>query len=237
MPKVINPKVRKIASSPLFLIFSIAILIPAIILSANTLFRPKNDGEYDPSKKTASFHGEKFQVPEEITRSYLSYADDFIDLEDLESTDVLGSKSKKEKRIEVDLTEQKLHAYEGNKRKMSFDVSTGKWGLTPTGEFQIWIKLKYTLMTGGSKDIGTYYYLPNVPFTMYFYQGYGIHGTYWHNNFGHPMSHGCINMRTEDAERLFYWANPVLSEGANNILSTPDNPGTKVIIYGVTPNE
>ena len=48
--------------------------------------------------------------------------------------------------------------------------------------------------------------LPNVPYTMYFYKGYGIHGTYWHHNFGHPMSHGCVNMRTSDAAWLFNWA-------------------------------
>jgi lipoprotein-anchoring transpeptidase ErfK/SrfK len=41
---------------------------------------------------------------------------------------------------------------------------------------------------------------------MYFYRGYGIHGTYWHSNFGHPMSHGCINLPTEEAEWLFHWA-------------------------------
>jgi lipoprotein-anchoring transpeptidase ErfK/SrfK len=41
---------------------------------------------------------------------------------------------------------------------------------------------------------------------MYFYKGYGIHGTYWHNNFGVPMSHGCVNMRTSDAGWLYYWA-------------------------------
>ena len=61
-------------------------------------------------------------------------------------------------------------------------------------------------MAGGSKALGTYYYLPNVPCTMYFYKGYGLHGTYWHNNFGHPMSHGCVNMKTEEACTLFDWA-------------------------------
>ena len=53
---------------------------------------------------------------------------------------------------------------------------------------------------------GPDYYLPQVPYTMYFYKGYAIHGTYWHNNFGHPMSHGCVNMRTDDAAWLFNWA-------------------------------
>jgi lipoprotein-anchoring transpeptidase ErfK/SrfK len=53
---------------------------------------------------------------------------------------------------------------------------------------------------------GPGYYLPNVPYTMYFYRGYAIHGTYWHHNFGTPMSHGCVNMYTPDAEWMFYFS-------------------------------
>lgn len=148
---------------------------------------------------------------------------------------VLSSKQKnKDKRIEIDLSEQRLRAYEGDKKIYSFLVSTGKWGRTPTGEFKIWVKYEYTLMAGGSKALNTYYYLPNVPYTMYFYnsevpksRGYGIHGTYWHDNFGHPMSHGCVNMKTEEAKELFYWAS----------AETADNSGTKIIIYGTAPNE
>ena len=61
-------------------------------------------------------------------------------------------------------------------------------------------------MKGGSKALGTFYDLANVPYVMYYYQGYGIHGAYWHNNFGHPMSHGCINMRPEEAGIVYSWA-------------------------------
>jgi lipoprotein-anchoring transpeptidase ErfK/SrfK len=53
---------------------------------------------------------------------------------------------------------------------------------------------------------GPGYDLHNVPYTMYFYKGYGLHGTYWHNNFGTPMSHGCVNMPTEEAKWAYYWA-------------------------------
>ncbi len=103
--------------------------------------------------------------------------------------------------IDVDLSQQMLYAYEGDTVVASFLVSTGVWAFpTVTGQFHIYIKLVSTLMVGDG------YYLPNVPYTMYFYKGYGIHGTYWHNNFGHPMSHGCVNMYTPDAEWLFYWA-------------------------------
>jgi lipoprotein-anchoring transpeptidase ErfK/SrfK len=68
------------------------------------------------------------------------------------------------------------------------------------GRFRIQTKLRSTRMSGPG------YNLPNVPYTMYFYRGYAIHGTYWHNNFGHPMSHGCVNMRTGDAAWVYNWA-------------------------------
>ncbi|MCE9646611.1 MAG: L,D-transpeptidase [Chloroflexi bacterium] len=100
--------------------------------------------------------------------------------------------------IDVNLSEQRVYAYEGDTVVNSFIVSTGTWQTpTVTGRYKIWIKLLSTTMTGPG------YYLPNVPYTMYFYKGYGLHGTYWHNNFGTPMSHGCVNLRTSDAEWLY----------------------------------
>ena len=97
-------------------------------------------------------------------------------------------------------------------------------------------------MEGGSSAIGTYYYLPNVPYVMFFYndevskgRGFSLHGTYWHNNFGHPMSHGCVNLRVEDAEKLYYWTNPPLK--GNTTYADNDNPGTQITIYGNPPLE
>jgi len=103
--------------------------------------------------------------------------------------------------IDVDLTNQSVYAYEGDTIVNSFVVSTGTW-MTPTvtGKYKIWVKFKSTSMSGPG------YFLPNVPYVMYFYKGYGLHGTYWHNNFGTPMSHGCVNLRTSDAEWLYNWA-------------------------------
>lgn len=185
-------------------------------------------GEYAPDDVLGTFHNRNVEVPAERQDNILG------------AQNVLGTKDRK--RIEIDLTNQKLYAYEGSHKVYSFLVSTGKWGRTPTGEFRIWSKLKYVLMTGGSQELGTYYYLPNVPFTMFFanaeipaYRGFGIHGTYWHANFGHPMSHGCINMKTEEAEMLFYWANPVLPEGSYSVRADEENTGTRVIIYGEAP--
>ncbi|MCL5432588.1 MAG: L,D-transpeptidase [Patescibacteria group bacterium] len=120
-----------------------------------------------------------------------------------DTTQVLGES---DRWIEINLTQQRLYAWEGNNQVYNFLVSTGKWAPTPVGDYKVWIKLASTTMAGGSKALGTYYYLPNVPCTMYFYRGYGIHGAYWHNNFGQPMSHGCVNMRPSEACTLFNWS-------------------------------
>jgi len=154
---------------------------------------------------------------------------------------VLGETSEL-KRIEVNLTDQRLYGFEGEELVHNYLVSTGKWGRTPTGVFRIWVKLRYSKMEGGSKAKRTYYYLPNVPYIMYLeseeiprWRGYGLHGTYWHDNFGHPMSHGCINMKTEEVEQLYYWASPALGEGERSVWASEDNPGTMVVIYGIAP--
>ena len=127
-------------------------------------------------------------------------------------TDVLGTQSTQElKHIFVNLTSQTLTAYEGSTVFMKTPISSGLWGKTPLGDFTIWTKIRSTRMTGGSGD--DFYDLPNVPYVMFFSNsevpgsvGFSIHGTYWHNNFGHAMSHGCINMKTTDVAKLFAWA-------------------------------
>ncbi len=103
--------------------------------------------------------------------------------------------------VDVDLTHQMVYAYEGNTIVNSFLVSTGTWQYpTVTGQYHIYVKLRYTDMSGPG------YYLPNVPYTMYFYEGYALHGTYWHHNFGTPMSHGCVNLSIPDSEWLYNFA-------------------------------
>jgi lipoprotein-anchoring transpeptidase ErfK/SrfK len=102
--------------------------------------------------------------------------------------------------IDVDLTRQTLTAYQGDQVARTTLVSTGLAGTpTPVGLFHVQTRMRYDDMRGPG------YYLPDVPYVMYFYKGYGIHGTYWHANFGHPMSHGCINLPTEEAKWLYYW--------------------------------
>jgi lipoprotein-anchoring transpeptidase ErfK/SrfK len=103
--------------------------------------------------------------------------------------------------IDVDLSEQRVTAFEGATAVRSFIVSTGTVAHpTLTGQFRVYVKLPSTPMAGPG------YYLPGVPWTMYYYRGYAIHGTYWHDNFGTPMSHGCVNLTIPDAEWLYNFA-------------------------------
>ncbi len=134
--------------------------------------------------------------------------------------------SSDEKWIEIDLSDQKIVAWEGATPVMNFTVSTGLPN-TPTvqGEFRIYEKLTATRMSGPGYD------LPGVPHTMYFHGGYALHGAYWHNNFGQPMSHGCVNLSLPDAESLFNWAEPILPEGITYMASTQDAPGTLVVVH------
>jgi len=146
-----------------------------------------------------------------------------------------------ERSVEVDLTEQRLRAFEGKELRYDFHVSTGKLGRTPTGTFRIWKKHLAKDMKVEIKWLDKVYYVPNVPYVMFFYndevpktRGFAIHGTYWHKDYGQPVSHGCINMKTEDARKLFYWTTPEL-RGGGMVVESKNNPGTSVIVYGDAP--
>lgn len=126
-----------------------------------------------------------------------------------------------DKRIEVSLSHQALTAYEGDRVVLQTKVSTGVPsggptlnGIpteTPGGNFHVEIKIPSRHMGDGrlTSNLGAYE-LPGVPWVSFFYTtGVGFHGTYWHDNFGTRMSHGCVNMRNEDAKWLYRWANPI----------------------------
>lgn len=154
-----------------------------------------------------------------------------------DTPNILGA-ADESKWIEVDLSDQTLRAHQGDSTVFETKISSGKFGRTPPGEFRIWMKLRYTLMQGGVRGTGSYYYLPNVPYTMFFYndktpkwKGYGLHGTYWHNNFGQPMSHGCVNLPTDMAEKLFYWTDPQVPSGKNSTQTKDSGEGTRIVIH------
>ena len=194
---------------------------------ANTLSCEESLSFSVNNDENAIFNGGKMNPPE-------------IDLSLLTGeTSVLGSATtSSDKRIEVDLSTQILRAYNGDTLFMESLISSGKLFPTPTGEFTIWRKIRSTKMSGESG--AGYYYLPNVPYVMFFSnsqvsagRGFSLHGTYWHNNFGHPMSHGCVNMITRDIKKLYEWADPPTT--AEQKQSNPGDTGTKIIIYGKAP--
>jgi lipoprotein-anchoring transpeptidase ErfK/SrfK len=132
--------------------------------------------------------------------------------------------TKTEKWIDVNLTEQRVVAYEGTQPVRSFIISSGLPGTpTVTGTFRIWVRTPRQTMSGPG------YSLPNVQWVQYFHGDYAFHGAYWHNNWGQPMSRGCINMRNEDAEWLYKWAMPEWN-GEQGWLRPTEENATLVVV-------
>ncbi len=185
-----------------------------------------SNGDFDESPNLAIFNNEVIDYPKTSLAQILSN-------NQIQNVSVLGitNAAGEEKWIDVSLDEQKLRAYEGNTVVKEFLISSGKWAATPKGDFRIWYKTRSQTMKGGSKELGTYYYLPNVPHNMFFYQGYAVHGAYWHSNFGNPMSHGCVNAPLAEVAELFDWTGPVLPPGVNALRASVDNPGTRVRVH------
>lgn len=103
--------------------------------------------------------------------------------------------------IEIDLSKQRLIAWQGNRPVYAVIISTGKSSTpTPTGVFSIQTRYRTTRMSGYDYDV------PDVPYAMFYHRGYAVHGAYWHNNFGTPVSHGCTNLAVNHARWLYNWA-------------------------------
>lgn len=177
------------------------------------------EGNIDPTQSVAFWNNRPLTPP--------AYLADSLTTDDKR---VLGV-SNDDKWIEIDLGRQMLFAHQNQEIIIQSPISSGLWNKTPEGEYRIWYKVRSTKMEGGSKINGSYYYLPNVPYAMFFHGDYGIHGTYWHSNFGRPMSHGCVNSPTPVAEKLFYWTDPQLPSGKYSVRSDAANPGTRVVVH------
>jgi len=139
-----------------------------------------------------------------------------------------------EKWIAVNLAEQTLAAYEGDRMVYATLVSTGlPWWPTPEGLFQIQRKLRHGDMSGRTADGEIYYLVQDVPWTMYFDGPYALHGAYWHNGFGYQQSRGCVNLTPSDAKWLFDWSTPSVPGGERTVNAGKDDPGTWVYVYNV----
>lgn len=218
---------RQIAYNPLTrdLALKIGISDDTTTSCCNADIIAKSNGNFDESATVAIFENKVIDYP----KTSLAY---YSNTQTTQNTEVLGIQAVSPTRwIEVSLQQQKLRAWDGTKIVMEFPISSGRWFPTPMGDFNIWYKTRSQTMQGGSKDLGTYYYLPGVPHNMFFKGGFAIHGAYWHNNFGTPMSHGCVNAPLPNVAQLFEWTGPVVPPGENAIRATEDNPGTRVFIH------
>lgn len=111
------------------------------------------------------------------------------------------------RRLEVDLSEQRTYAYENEKLVHSWAISSGKAGNeTDMGHFRVYAQLRSQNMGREDTSVAPFYYTPNVPYVTYYNADEAFHGTYWHSNFGHPMSHGCVNMTVDAAKFVWNWA-------------------------------
>jgi hypothetical protein len=128
--------------------------------------------------------------------------------------------------IHVNLAQQSLVAYDGQRPVFATLVSTGKPGFeTPPGVYRIYAKHVSATMDGTAGSDETYS-IEDVPWTMYFQGSYALHAAFWHDHFGNVRSHGCINLAPADARWLFRWTTPVLPSGWHGVLANRDNPGT-----------
>ncbi|WP_123784029.1 L,D-transpeptidase family protein [Corallococcus macrosporus] len=135
--------------------------------------------------------------------------------------------------LDVDLDAQVLVAYEGERPVYATLISSGKQGTdTPEGLFRIWIKFAEADMTGSGTAGNETYRVATVPWTMFFQDDYALHTAYWHDRFGQPMSHGCVNLSPKDARALYAWAAPQVPVGWSMVHATEDAPGSWVRIRG-----
>lgn len=157
-----------------------------------------------------SFDG-SIHFPERVTGDWYvartEYVKLFSDEGDKElPTEEVGTSTKS---IIVNLSEQMLYAYDGDDLFMKVPISAGlEETPTPRGKFFIYKKTPSRYMQGPIQGVSDQYFdLPGVPWNLYFTNGGAvIHGAYWHNSFGNPWSHGCVNLPPQEAKKLYRWA-------------------------------
>jgi lipoprotein-anchoring transpeptidase ErfK/SrfK len=147
-----------------------------------------------------------------------------------------------EKWIDVNLTRQTLIAFEGDRPVYATMISSGKKAKDPNdkvhdhqtiqGSFRIREKHISTTMDGDGPAPGDMpYSIEDVPYVMYFEGSYALHGAFWHNNFGHEQSHGCVNLAPLDAKQLFFWTDPPLPQGWHGVIALKEKQGTRVVVH------
>ncbi len=174
---------------------------------------------------------------------YLVGPDQWVEQENVSRVDVdtpppevrLG-----EKWIEVDLFEQTIAAYEGERMVYATLISGGRAAtVTPPGLYRVYLKLQKGKMSNPDVEDGSpaWYFIEDVPWTMYFHGGYSIHAAFWHDAFGFQRSHGCVNLAPRDALWFFTWADPFIPEDVDLLYIGEDMPSTWVWVHFTPPFE
>jgi hypothetical protein len=138
------------------------------------------------------------------------------------------------KWIEVDLFEQTVTAYEGERMVYATLISSGRsHTATPPGTYRLWAKMREGKMSNPDVEDGSpaWYYIEDVPWTMYFHEGYSLHAAFWHDAFGFTRSHGCVNLAPRDAEWFFSWADPFIPDDAKAVYIGDGTPNTWVWVH------
>lgn len=219
------------------------------VLSSRTIsYRRARNGRPRPGPAPGYHH--VFEIVGEETHGDRSYyvtpdgtlfrASDITRIDPVEPPSDIGLE---DTWISVDLTHQSLVAYAGRTPVYATLVSTGRVRApedplrdmrTPPGLYRLRSKHVTHTMDGDHAVDGPYS-IEDVPYVMYFQLAYALHSAFWHNGFGRPRSHGCVNLAPLDARWIFNWASPRLPERWHGVYPTADEPGTWIWIHGETP--
>jgi hypothetical protein len=174
---------------------------------------------------------------------YLIGSDQWVEQSNVSRVDVNAPPAEVEpgkKWIEVDLFEQTIAGYEGERMVYATLMSSGRTATsTPPGLYQLWYKTREGKMSNPDVEDGnpTYYYIEDVPWTLYFHEGYSIHTSFWHDAFGFQRSHGCVNLAPRDAKWFFEWSDPVVPEDVDDVYIAPGSSSTWVWVHYSSPFE
>ena len=224
-------------------------LSPGWITSRRTrAYTRRDDGRVRPGQPPGYHHVFRIASRESIRETPYIVAEDGTlfrerDVREIEVAPRPSEVADDEKWIDVDLARQTLVAYEGDTPVYATLVSTGRIRRenvpdldhrTPTGSFRISAKHVATTMDGDNAFDGPYS-IQDVPYVMYYELAYALHMAFWHDAFGRPKSHGCVNLSPADAKWIFGWTEPSLPEGWHGVYATEESPGTLIRIRGETP--
>jgi hypothetical protein len=214
-------------------------------------FEMRDNGRLRPVRgKALQYHGAiRIRAEETVGQAEYVVSEDGLyflarDLVVVRSSDRPGEVGEDEKWLDIDLTHQTLVAYVGDRPVFATLVSTGRIRKegdperdhrTPKGVFRVRAKHLTHTMDGDSAVDGPYS-IDDVPYVQYFHGAYAIHTAFWHDRFGTPRSHGCVNLAPEDSKFIYAFTEPTPREGWHGTYPAEGEQGTAIRVRGETPH-